>query len=120
MADDQPAGFVPGLNNALERRGFRQSGEARYFVQIAHSDRPGKTGLSVPQSELAEDQPPSNAWNRAPRRAERVRQLTVSINSMTDGRELYRVQGAELYRPGKADDGGVRLADILMARIAGQ
>lgn len=120
LADDQPAGFVPGLSNALERRGFRQSGEARYLVQIARSDRPWKTGLSVPEAELAEEQPPSNAWNRAPRRAERVRKLTISISSVRDRQELYRLQGEELYQPGKADDGGVQLTDVIIARIAGQ
>lgn len=117
---ERTAELNAALGKALEARGFQHTDRARYLVQIAHSDRPGNVGLSVPEAIPAAAEVLPKPGNRAPRRAERVRQLTLSINSASDGRELYRLRGSEVYRPGKADDGGVCLANAMVAHMAGQ
>ncbi len=117
---ERPAELTVGLGKALEARGFQETDRPRYLVQVARSDRPGNVGLSVPEAVPAAAGAFPKSGNRASRRTERIRQLTLSINSASDGQELYRLQGSEVYRPGKADDGGVRLANAMMAHIAGQ
>ena len=116
----RPPAFAADISQILEARGFSSTDRARYLVQIAQSDRPANMEMSVPGAGASGVEILPKKGNSVPRRGKRVRQLTLSIGSASDGQELYRLQGSEVYRPGKADDGGVRLAGAMMAHIGGQ
>ena len=117
---ERRAEFAAGLIKALEAHGFGGADRGPYLVQIARSDRPGGVGFLAPAVPPEEAEAMPGPAARPPRRTERVRQLVLSINHASDGQELYRIRGTEVYRPGKADDGGIRLAEMMIAHIAGQ
>lgn len=97
--------LVARITEALEARGFRRADQPRYLVQLAAADRPGKTGLFLP--EAPPDESGSRSWLSSPARSKsvRTRRLMVSIIDVANGQEVCRIQASELYRRRHSDDG---------------
>lgn len=111
--------FVEAVLAELGVRGFREAedaGHPDYFVQIAGSDLPGKTGLFLPDAPPGEDG--ERQWLSSPtnRRSVRTRWLVLSITEISSGREVYRIYGSAHYRSGQAGN-DERLTDAILAQL---
>jgi len=108
----QPPELLGALQHRMEAAGLvRSATPARFRVEVAYSEREGRTGAFDAQAGaepvwLAE---PVRirwwSWNRHPK----VRQLTVRIVDASSGQEIYRARAAE--RIGKKTGGWDRLAE---------
>lgn len=111
-----PPELVAGITGTLLAHDFRPAEQPRYLVQLTSADRPATTGLFLPPALLDKDA--TGAWLSSPVRskAARTRRMAISIFDLANGREVYRIEGSELYRPSRSDD-GQSLARAVLARL---
>ena len=114
-----PPELVTGVAAELEARGFKPVEQPRYVVQLIGTDRPGNAGLYLP--EAPPDESGNRSWLASPVRSNsvRTRRLMVSIIDALNGREVYRIQASELYRPKHPND-GKDLTRAVLAQLPAQ
>jgi|GEM_PF-1670561 len=102
---------------ALTSQGFKVAEPADYFVQIASSDIPGKTGLFLPDTGV--DASGNRTWLTAPSRSKGIqtRSITITLTDIATGKEVYRAFGDERYRAGQLV-GSDALLDAVVGQIA--